>query len=247
MTAAGFLAALISAAMPSALTAAEPVSPHLAKASVDAGKKSARKCRACHTLDQKAAVRFGPPLWNIVNRPIASVKGFTYSKSLKKRKGVWDYETLNAFLSDPNGFAPKTRMRFNGIQKLSERAALIRYLRTLSDAPAPLPKSAEKAAAAPATEEQEDFGELPPGEGREEVFYLCNACHSLRLVYQQGLSRDSWDETIEWMIKEQGMPELEQHERETVVNYLAKHYGIPEGKLPFTPMSAPPLAPPMPK
>lgn len=242
------LLALLAVAPMAQAVAAEPVSPHLATADLAVGKKEARKCRACHTLDRKAAVRFGPPLWNIVNRPVATIKGFAYSKSMKKLGGIWDYERLNAFLSDPNSVAPKSRMRFTGIKELSERAALILYLRSLSDAPAPLPESAKEEAAAPAVEkEEEDFGELPPGPGREEVFYLCNACHSLRLVYQQGLSRDSWDETIEWMITKQGMPRLEPDERKLIVDYLAAHYGIPKGPRPFTPMSAPPLAPPLPK
>ena len=32
---------------------------------------------------------------------------------------------------------------------------------------------------------QDDLGGLPKAPGQEEVFYLCNACHSIRLVTQQ--------------------------------------------------------------
>jgi hypothetical protein len=32
-----------------------------------------------------------------------------------------------------------------------------------------------------------------------------------------------------------------------VVDYLAKNFGIPKGRQPLTPMSAPPMAPPPPK
>lgn len=71
-----------------------------------------------------------------------------------------------------------------------------------------------------AAEEEEDWGGLPPGEGREEVFYTCQACHSLKTVLQQRLSKDAWDETLEWMIEEQGMPEPETDEYALILNYL---------------------------
>jgi len=73
--------------------------------------------------------------------------------------------------------------------------------------------------------EEDDWGGLPPGPGREEVYYSCQACHSLRIVVQQGLTRDSWDETLVWMIEEQGMPELEPEERDLILDYLAQNYG----------------------
>jgi len=73
--------------------------------------------------------------------------------------------------------------------------------------------------------EEEDWQGLPPGPGREEVFYTCQACHSLRIVVQQGLTRHSWDETLDWMVEEQGMPELDEEERDLILDYLAKYYG----------------------
>lgn len=75
-------------------------------------------------------------------------------------------------------------------------------------------------------DEAEDYGGLPPGEGREAVFYTCQACHSLAIVKQQGLSRKSWNETLEWMVEEQGMPELEPEEQEQILDYLSSVYGI---------------------
>jgi cytochrome c len=66
----------------------------------------------------------------------------------------------------------------------------------------------------------EDWGGLPPGQGREEVFYLCQACHSLKTVLQQRLSRDVWDETLVWMIEEQGMPAPEPAEYARLLDYL---------------------------
>jgi cytochrome c2 len=73
--------------------------------------------------------------------------------------------------------------------------------------------------------DEENWQGLPPGPGREEVFYTCQACHSLKIVVQQGLTRHSWDETLVWMVEEQGMPELEEEERDLILDYLAEHYG----------------------
>lgn len=64
---------------------------------------------------------------------------------------------------------------------------------------------------------------LPPGEGRDEVEGLCSACHSIRMVTQQRLSRDRWDELLDWMVAEQGMAELDAETRDRVLDYLATH------------------------
>lgn len=70
---------------------------------------------------------------------------------------------------------------------------------------------------------EEDWAGLPAGEGREDVFYTCQACHSLRTVLQQRLYRDVWDETLQWMIEEQGMPEPEPEEYARILNYLGTY------------------------
>lgn len=65
---------------------------------------------------------------------------------------------------------------------------------------------------------------LPEGPGKEATFYACHGCHSFRLVAQQGLSRKHWDETLDWMVEEQGMPELDGEERTLILDYLEAHY-----------------------
>ncbi len=67
---------------------------------------------------------------------------------------------------------------------------------------------------------------LPEGAGREEVYGLCGACHSLMIVKQQGLSREAWAETMEWMVEEQDMPELDRDTLDLVIDYLVEHYGV---------------------
>ena len=76
---------------------------------------------------------------------------------------------------------------------------------------------------APPVNDAENFGGLPEGPGREIVFYHCAICHSTRLVLQQRLSRGIWDETLDWMVEEQGMNELEPEIRKIVLDYLSTH------------------------
>jgi len=89
-------------------------------------------------------------------------------------------------------------------------------------APAPLQIATSDQTAEDQTDEWDG---LPQGPGREEVYGLCSACHSLMIVKQQGLSRPDWDETLIWMVEEQGMPEIDGETLEVVLDYLAEHYG----------------------
>ena len=72
---------------------------------------------------------------------------------------------------------------------------------------------------------EQDWQGLPPGPGREEVFYTCKACHSLMLVTQQGMNRARWDDTLEWMVEEQGMDEIDDvATRDLILDYLSTHF-----------------------
>jgi len=73
----------------------------------------------------------GPHLYSLIDRPIAIVDGFGYSEVLATKGGEWDIETLQAFLEDPKGWAPGTKMSFSGLKKPEDRADLIAYLQTI--------------------------------------------------------------------------------------------------------------------
>lgn len=119
----------------------EPIGPLLASADIEAGAKAARKCGACHTVNEGGANKIGPNLWDIVNRSMASTSGFKYSAAFQGMAGgSWTYEKLNAFLSKPKEMVPGTKMQFAGLRKTKDRANLVAYLRSLSGDPAPLPE-----------------------------------------------------------------------------------------------------------
>lgn len=78
---------------------------------------------------------------------------------------------------------------------------------------------AQAPAFAPKDERVED---LPEGEGREETFGLCSACHGYRIVSNQGMTRAQWDETLSWMTARHNMPDIQGAERDRILDYLAK-------------------------
>jgi cytochrome c len=81
----------------------------------------------------------GPDLYGIVGAPIAGTPGYAFSAALKKVGGSWDYAKLDAWLTNPQSFAPGTTMSYAGIAQPRMRANVIDYLRTLADKPEPLP------------------------------------------------------------------------------------------------------------
>ncbi len=88
--------------------------------------------------------RVGPNLYGVLNEAKASPgRNFNFSAALKGKGGTWTYDDLNKFIANPKGYVPGTAMGFAGIQKDSERADVIAYLRSLSESPAPLPTAAK--------------------------------------------------------------------------------------------------------
>lgn len=81
---------------------------------------------------------------------------------------------------------------------------------------------AQPAAFAPTDGRAED---LPEGPGREETFGLCTACHGFKLVANQGMSREQWNDSLTWMTHRHGMVDIQGAERDLILDYLAKHYG----------------------
>jgi cytochrome c len=117
----------------------EPIAPLLASAKAEDGQKVSRQCAACHTFDKGGKSGVGPNLYGVVGGHTAHLEGFAYSPAMKAKNSEWDYEALNQFLANPKGFVPGTKMAFAGLRKPEDRAAIIAYLRTLSDNPKPLP------------------------------------------------------------------------------------------------------------
>lgn len=103
------------------------------------GRSEGAACTPCHTYTPGDPGERGPSLWNIVGRPVASEPDFPYTRPMQAMGGVWDYEALNRFLADVPGSVPGTAMYTGSVPDRTRRIAVIAYLRSMADAPAPLP------------------------------------------------------------------------------------------------------------
>ena len=119
-------------------TGPTPIAHLLASADIEKGKKVFKKCASCHTVNEGGKTLTGPNLWNVVGMAKAK-KDYNYSKAMQAAGGEWDYDALNQYLANPKKYIPKNKMTFAGLKKDSDRAAVVAYLRSLSDSPIPFP------------------------------------------------------------------------------------------------------------
>ena len=130
-----------TAAAPVAAAAGESLGALLAKADKDRGQNASKACAACHDFTKGGPNKVGPNLWDVMGRNMAAAADFSYSDALKAMSAKpWTYEELDAWLKSPKTTVAGTKMAFAGIAKDQDRADVIAYLASLSDAPKPFPK-----------------------------------------------------------------------------------------------------------
>jgi cytochrome c len=84
-----------------------------------------RRCTGCHALTQSHE---GPCLQGVYGRASASVPNFPYSDALRRAHLVWNDQTLEQWLTDPDVFLPGANMDFR-VAKPQERKDLIAYFK----------------------------------------------------------------------------------------------------------------------
>jgi cytochrome c2 len=109
----------------------------LATADAEAGKKIFRKCRGCHKVEE-GKNGIGPSLWGVIGRDVASIEGFAYSDAMLGKAGNWTGADLFAYLEDPKGVVPGTKMKFAGVKDPQDRANVITFLNEADGSPEPL-------------------------------------------------------------------------------------------------------------
>lgn len=103
--------------------------PATAAGDATAGRKAFAACINCHQAGPSARHAFGPQLNNLAGRKAGTLPGYAYSPALEASGLVWGAATLAAYLRDPNGVVPGTKMRFWGVGMNERKAAdLLAYL-----------------------------------------------------------------------------------------------------------------------
>lgn len=106
-----------------------------AEGDAEKGAKIWRKCTACHEIGPGARKKNGPPLNDLIGRPVAGFVDYSYSKAMIEAGDgglLWSEETLDAFLTRPKSFIPKTKMSFSGLKRDQDRADVIAFLSSYS-------------------------------------------------------------------------------------------------------------------
>lgn len=92
------------------------------------GKIVFLRCRSCHTLEEGGPHLTGPNLHGLFGAAAGEKEGYAFSDTLKESDVVWDADTLDPWIKQPNSFIKGSRMVFAGLPKEEDREALIAYL-----------------------------------------------------------------------------------------------------------------------
>ena len=84
-------------------------------------------CSVCHSA-QAGVNKIGPSLHGVIGRRAGSLPDYSYSAAMKNSGKVWDPETMVAFLQNPRGTVPGTKMSFPGLHQPEAVQKIIPYL-----------------------------------------------------------------------------------------------------------------------
>ncbi len=98
-------------------------------ADLAAGEKQFGKCRSCHMLAPGAMDMTGPNLYGVFGRKSGTKPGYPFSDAMIAHNTVWDFDTLDTYLTSPQTVVKGTKMGFMGIQDAADRRNLIAYLK----------------------------------------------------------------------------------------------------------------------
>ena len=113
---------------------------------VATGEKIFKKCKACHTVGEKARNGVGPNLNDVVGRAIGSAEGYKYSKTFKAANAaglVWDEASIAEYIANPKEYMKaalddpkaKPKMAFK-LKDEQQRKDVTAYVAGFSTAPA---------------------------------------------------------------------------------------------------------------
>ncbi|ABE64951.1 cytochrome c, class I (plasmid) [Nitrobacter hamburgensis X14] len=165
------------------------------------GRKDFKACAPCHSLEPGRNMT-GPSLADLWGRKAGGVLSFDrYSDALKASGIVWNDDTLDQWLTDPQNVVPGNEMPFDGIKDVGARADLLAFL-----------KEATKPGAAPARTAQSqmkgmsgmmDGGGHDPNlkslEPARQVKTITYCRDTYRVTTADGKMRAFWERNLRFM------------------------------------------------
>ena len=89
------------------------------------GEQLYEACTDCHSLDKNDV---GPRHRGVFGRRAGSLPDYSYSEALKSSNIVWNEETLDKWLTDPQALVPGVKMFFH-LDNAQDRADVIAFLK----------------------------------------------------------------------------------------------------------------------
>jgi cytochrome c len=92
------------------------------------------RCRTCHSV-REGDNRLGPSLHGIFGKKAGSSSGYaSYSQALRSSGIVWNEETLDKFIANPDSLIPGNNMKpYPGITDEEERKEIVGYLKSSAE------------------------------------------------------------------------------------------------------------------
>ena len=100
---------------------------------VATGEAAFAVCSGCHVAEAGEPSMAGPNLYGVLGREAGALDDFAYSDALASSEITWDNETLDRYLTNPPGYVEGTTMVAGGVSDGETRAAIVAYLRSLSE------------------------------------------------------------------------------------------------------------------
>jgi cytochrome c len=166
-----------------------------AEGDVSRGQRVYGMCAPCHSLERDRNMT-GPSLAGVWNRVAGGLASFPrYSQALKFSRIIWNDDTLDEWLKEPQQFISGNQMIFPGLRNDQQRADLLAFLKeaTQSDHP-------------PSTQGQGRGGMGMMGAGpapnlkklvantRVSSITLCGDTY--RVITADGNARDFWERNL---------------------------------------------------
>lgn len=96
---------------------------------VTRGQQDFRACAPCHSLEPDRNMT-GPSLAGLWGRKAGTLSSFDrYSDALKSSGILWNDDTLDRWITDPEHMVPDNAMPFEGIKDAAARADLLAFLK----------------------------------------------------------------------------------------------------------------------
>lgn len=151
-------------------------------------------CAACHSLEPDKNMT-GPSLAGLWNRKAGSLASFMrYSPALKSSGLIWNNQTLDAWITNPQHVVPGNQMTFPGIKDVQQRADLLAFLKdTTQPGRAPSSHNAAQMGGMMGGGAVPNLKKLDP-EDRVERIARCGDTYRVTTV--DGKTRDFWERNL---------------------------------------------------